>query len=418
MEKKMTEKMTGKITPAHLQTRAVHAGDRKPLEGFVPVTTPIYTASSFIYKDVDTLDKVFGHEIAGPAYARYSNPTNDALEELMASLESGAGALACSSGMAALQVALLTALTDRRKSVVAAESLYGASISLLMKVLDPLGIQVRFVDFCNLDAVNQAVIDNQPGVLLMETITNPILRVAAVDRLAQMARSAGAALIVDNTFATPLVIRPLEVGANFVVHSLTKYLAGHGDVLGGMVVADEENLEALRAYSRIVGPVLGPFESYLAMRGIKTFPLRMERQCANACRVASALAANPAIERVYYPSDPKHPDSEAIRRIFAPNLYGAVVSMELKNAQRAEVFRFLNALKMIVPATSVGDVHSMVLYPFMSSHREVSPKHRERMGIRENLVRLSVGIEGADDIIADLEEALGTLANSAIDSKD
>ena len=398
--------MEEKITPARLQTRAVHAGDRKRLPDFVPVTTPIYTASSFIYKDIETLDKVFGREAPGPSYARYSNPSNDALEELMASLESGAGALACSSGMAAVQVAFMTALADRRKSVVAAESLYGASISLLMKVLDPLGVQVKFVDFCDLDAVNKAVIEHRPGALLMETITNPLLRVAEVDRIGQLAKSAGAALIVDNTFATPLVIRPLEIGANFVVHSLTKYLAGHGDVLGGIVVADQENLEPLRAYSRIVGPVLGPFESYLAMRGVKTFPLRMERQCANACRVASALAANPAVERVYYPSDPKHPDAEAVRRLFAPNLYGAVVSFELKGAGREDVFRFLNALKMIVPATSVGDVHSMILYPFMSSHREISPKHRERMGVHENLVRLSVGIEAVEDIIADLERAL------------
>jgi cystathionine beta-lyase/cystathionine gamma-synthase len=389
-----------------LFTRAVHAGDRKPLEGFIPVTTPIYTASSFIYKDVEQLDKVFGREAGGPSYARYSNPSNDALEELMASLESGAGALACSSGMAAVQVALMTALTDRRKCIVAAESLYGASISLLMKVFDPMGVPIKFVDFCDLDAVKKAVTASKPGALLMETITNPVLRVAEVDRIAEIARGAGAALVVDNTFATPMIISPLEIGANFVVHSLTKYLAGHGDVLGGIVIADEDNLEPLRAYSRVVGPVLGPFEAYLTMRGIKTFPLRMERQCANACRVASALAANPGVERVYYPSDPRHPDAEAIHRIFAPNLYGAVVSFELKDAHREDMFRFINALKMIVPATSVGDVHSMILYPFMSTHREVSPKHRERMGIRENLVRLSVGIESADDIIADLEHAL------------
>ena len=398
--------MEEKISPARLQTRAVHAGDRKPLEGFIPVTTPIYTASSFIYKDVEQLDKVFGREVEGPSYSRYRNPTNDALEELMASLESGAGSLACSSGMAALQVALQVALTDRRKSIVAAQSLYGASISLLGKVFDPMGVNVKFVDFCDMDAVNKAVIDHKPGAMLMETITNPLLRVAEVDRIAQLAKSAGAALIVDNTFATPLIMRPIEIGASFVVHSLTKYLAGHGDVLGGIVVADEENLEPLRAYSRIVGPVLGPFESYMSMRGIKTFPLRMERQCANACRVASALAANPAIEKVYYPRDPKHPDVEAVKRLFSPDLYGAMVSFELKDAGREQVFRFMNALNMVVPATSLGDVHSMVLYPSMASHREVSPKHRERMGIRDNLVRLSVGIEAAEDIIADLEHAL------------
>jgi cystathionine gamma-synthase len=365
--------MEEKISPARLQTRAVHAGDRKPLEGFIPVTTPIYTASSFIYKDVEQLDKVFGREVEGPSYSRYRNPTNDALEELMASLESGAGSLACSSGMAALQVALQVALTDRRKSIVAAQSLYGASISLLGKVFDPMGVNVKFVDFCDMDAVNKAVIDHKPGAMLMETITNPLLRVAEVDRIAQLAKSAGAALIVDNTFATPLIMRPIEIGASFVVHSLTKYLAGHGDVLGGIVVADEENLEPLRAYSRIVGPVLGPFESYMSMRGIKTFPLRMERQCANACRVASALAANPAIEKVYYPRDPKHPDVEAVKRLFSPDLYGAMVSFELKDAGREQVFRFMNALNMVVPATSLGEVHSMVLYPSMASHRVVSP---------------------------------------------
>jgi cystathionine gamma-synthase/methionine-gamma-lyase len=155
--------------------------------------------------------------------------------------------------------------------------------------------------------------------------------------------------------------------------------------------------------------VLGPFESYLTMRGIKTFPLRMERQCANACRVASWLAAHPRVERVYFAGDPAHPDAAVIRRLFPQNLYGAIVSFEVKGAGREEVFRFMDALKLIVRATSLGDVHSMMLYPTMSSHREISPKHRERMGIRDGLVRLSVGIEAAEDIIGDLEQALAGL---------
>jgi cystathionine gamma-synthase/methionine-gamma-lyase len=163
----------------------------------------------------------------------------------------------------------------------------------------------------------------------------------------------------------------------------------------------------LRALSRAVGPVLGPFESYLTMRGIKTLPLRMERQCANACRVASWLASHGAIERVYFPADPAHPDAADIRRLLPPGLFGAIVSFELKGAGRDEVFRFMNALRMIVRATSLGDVHSMMLYPVMSSHREISPRHRERMGIRDNLVRLSVGIEAVEDIVEDLEQALG-----------
>jgi cystathionine beta-lyase/cystathionine gamma-synthase len=220
-----------------------------------------------------------------------------------------------------------------------------------------------------------------------------------------MARVIDAPVIVDNTFASPLLIRPLELGASIVVHSATKYLAGHGDVLGGLIIANEPDLEPVRGLSRIFGPILGPFECYLTMRGIKTFPLRMERQCQNACRVASWLAAHPRVEKVNFPSDPSHPDAAAIKRLFPKDLYGAMISFELKDAVREDVYQWMDALKMIVRATSLGDVHSMALYPLISSHRDLSPKQRERMGIRDNLIRLSMGIEAAEDIIADLEQA-------------
>jgi len=390
-----------------IHTKAVHAGDRKKPQPPTPVTTPIYTSSSYFYDSMEQLDRIFGHEEPGYCYARYDNPSNAALEEQISSLESGHGALACASGMMAIQMALTSALADRRKSVVAASSLYGATVGLLMNVLEPSGISVRFADVWDLDVLCAAVEEARPGAILIETISNPLLRVGQIDAIASLARQAGAALIVDNTFATPLIVRPLELGANFTVHSLTKYLAGHGDVLGGVVVSDREHYENLRKLSRTLGPVLGPFESYLTMRGIKTFPLRMERQCANACRLASWLASHPRVERVYFTADPAHPDAAAIRRLFPPNLYGAIVSFEVKDAGREEVFGFMNRLKLVVPATSLGDVHSMMLYPLMSSHREISPKHRERMGIRDSLVRLSVGIEAAEDIVADLDQALG-----------
>jgi cystathionine gamma-synthase/methionine-gamma-lyase len=390
-----------------IHTKAVHAGDRKKPGKHIPVTTPIWTASSYFYESMEQLDRVFGREEPGFAYARYDNPTNAALEELMCALENGHGALACASGMAALHVAMVAALADRRKSVVAADALYGATVGLLMNVLEPTGVKVRFADICDLDALRVAVKEAQPGCILIESISNPLLRVGAIDRIAEIAREAGAALVVDSTFATPMIARPLELGAHFSVHSVTKYLAGHGDVLGGVVVTDEEHTERLRTLSRTLGPVLGPFEAYLTLRGIKTFPLRMERQCANACRVASWLARRPAVERVYFPGDPAHPDAATIRRLFPPDLWGAMIGFEIRGAGREEIFRFMDALKMIVRATSLGDVHSMMLYPAMSSHREISPKHRERMGIRDNLVRLSVGIEAAEDIVGDLEQALG-----------
>ena len=389
-----------------IHSKAVHAGDRKKPGTHIPITTPIHTASSYFYDSMAQLDRVFGQEEPGYAYARYDNPTSAALEEAMCALENGQGALACASGMAALQAAMVTALADRRKSVVAANALYGATVSLLMNVLEPTGVQVRFTDVCDLDALRSAVAEAQPGCILIESISNPLLRVPPVDRIAEIARQAGAALVVDNTFATPMIARPLELGAHFSVHSVTKYLAGHGDVLGGVVVTGQEHIASLRTFSRIVGPVLGPFEAYLTMRGIKTFPLRMERQCANACRVASWLAGHSAVERVYFPGDPAHPDAATIHRLFPHDLRGAMIGFEIRGAGKEEIFRFMDALRMIVRATSLGDVHSMMLYPVMSSHRELSPKHRERMGIRDNLVRLSVGIEAVEDIVADLEQAL------------
>jgi cystathionine gamma-synthase/methionine-gamma-lyase len=389
-----------------LNTRAVHAGDRKHTGSWVPVTTPIHTAVSYFYDDTADLERVFANEIAGPNYARHGNPTNDALEELVASLESGAGALACSSGMAALNLAITAALLDRRRVILAASALYGATISMLTKVLEPSGIETVFVDFNDEAATAAAIAEHRPGALLMETISNPLLRVAPLDRIGAMAKDAGAQLIVDSTFSTPLINRPLELGATFVVHSLTKFLSGHGDVLGGIVVTNDANIEAVRALARSLGPVLGPFESYLAMRGIKTFPVRMERQCANACRVASFLAGHPAVERVYFPADPAHPDAAIVKRIFAPGLYGAMVSFEVRGADREGIFSLMNAFRLVIPATSLGDVQTMVSYSAMSSHRELSPKHRARLGINDNLLRLSVGIEAVEDIISDLDQAL------------
>ncbi|MGA2436531.1 MAG: PLP-dependent aspartate aminotransferase family protein, partial [Bryobacteraceae bacterium] len=287
-----------------IETKAVHAGERKKANSCIPVATPIYTASSYFYEKMEQLDKVFAREEPGYCYARHDNPTNSALEELATAFENGHGALACASGMAAIQIAIMTALTDRRKSVLAADALYGATTNLLMNVFAPMGVDVRFVDVCDAKAVERGIAAQKPGCILMETISNPLLRVAELDRIAEMAQSAGAALLVDNTFATPLLARPLELGAHLVVHSATKYLAGHGDVLAGLVIADASHYEPLRALSRAYGPVLGPFESYLTLRGMKTFPLRMERQCANACRVAAWLAEQPKIEKVYFPSQP------------------------------------------------------------------------------------------------------------------
>jgi cystathionine gamma-synthase/methionine-gamma-lyase len=389
-----------------IHTKAVHTGDRKKPPAEIPVTTPIYSAASYISDRTEDLDRIFAHELEGFSYARYGTPTSAALEELVASLEGGHGALACASGMSALEIAVLTALLGRPKSVLAAEAIYGATINLFLRVFEPLGVAVRYVDMYDLAAVERAAAVSRPGCILMETISNPVLRVGDIARIAQLAEAADAALLVDNTFATPLLVRPLELGANFVVHSLTKYLAGHGDVLGGIVVSDEPHFEPMRTLARTYGPLLGAFEAYLAMRGIKTFPLRMERQCANAVRVAEWLGRHPRVGRVLFPGDPAHPDAAVIARLFPAGLYGAMIGFTVKDAARQDIFAFMDRLKLVVRATSLGDVHSMILYPVISSHRETPPELRERLGIAENLVRLSVGIEAVDDIAADLAQAL------------
>ena len=388
------------------ESKTVHWGDRQKPGSFVPVTTPIYTAASYVYDSMEQLDRIFDMKESGPSYARYDNPTRSALEEMMRELESGTGAIACASGMMALHIAVLAALLDRPKRVIAANMMYGATTAMLMQIFEPLGVETTQVDPCDLDAFEAALNEVKPGAVVMETVANPLLRVPSLDRIAALCKQAGAALIVDNTFATPMMLRPLEHGASIVCHSATKYLSGHGDVLGGVIIADQAHYDIVRTLSRTLGPVMGPFESYLTLRGIKTLALRFERQCANAKQVAAFLLSDPRVERVYFPGDPKHPDAEAIQRLLPENLRGGLVSFEIKGAGRQETFQFMERLKMIVRATSLGDVHTMILYPAMASHRDLSPKHRERLGIRDNLVRISVGIEAIDDILADLDQAL------------
>lgn len=393
------------------ESQVVHAGDRKRGNGaYTGSTTPIHLGTTYFYESAETLDRVLGNEEEGFSYARYSNPTNSALEELTTQIEGGFGSLATASGMAALQLAIRAALLDRRHSVVTSNAIYGATIKMFDQVFAPFEVEITYVDICDLDAVEKAVEKAKPGCIFTESISNPKLRVPHLGKIAAMAKASGAAFVVDSTFSTPMLLRPLDHGANIVVHSATKYLAGHGDVLGGIIVSDEEHFNSIRTLARIVGPGLGPFESYLTMRGIKTLALRFERQCQNAQAIAEWLRSSPLVDRIFYCSDPDHPDAAAIREQFAPELFGAILSFEIKGADKAAVLRFMNRLRMIVPGTSLGDVHTLLLYPTIASHRDISPKMRERMGIPDNLVRIAAGIEAKEDIIRDLEQSLSECA--------
>jgi cystathionine gamma-synthase/methionine-gamma-lyase len=391
-------------------TRAVHAGERGPRPDFTPVSTPVHHSVGYLYDDMADLDGVFGGERSGYVYPRYGSPTVSAFEGAVAELEGGGDAVAFASGMGAIHAALMGAGVRTGKAVVAAADLYGATYALLERTFASLGVRVRFVDITELDLVGQAVADEQPAAVLCEIISNPLMKVADVPALAEMAHAAGATLIVDSTFASPYLFRPLEQGADYAVHSATKYLAGHGDVMAGVVACSAERGLDLRERQKLLGANLGPQEAWLALRGLKTLPLRMRQHCANAQVVAEWLAGHPAVAQVHYPGLPGHPQHATAARLFAGHGFGGMVSFDLRGAGQAEVFCFMEALELVLSATTLGDVYSLTLYPAHSSHRQVAPEVRQAIGIGDGLVRLSVGIEDVQDIIADLQQALEAMS--------
>jgi cystathionine gamma-synthase len=397
-------------------TRLVHVGERTARGPAVPTSTPIYTSATYLHEHVADLDQAFatGEDFV---YARYGNPTVQQLEAVMADIEGGVGAVACSSGMAALHLAVLAGATPRGESqprfrgVLAGRDLYGATSGLLDGFFAAHGAQVHTVDMCDLAAVKRTL-DTEPiDLLVVEQISNPLLRVVDIRALADLARVAKARLVVDSTLASPVLERPLQLGADLAVHSATKFLGGHADVTGGVVVARTRMaLEALRTYSKMLGPILGPFEASLISRGIKTLGLRVRAQCASALAVARWLDTHPRIECVYYPGLENHPQHELATRAFG-GCYGALVSCDLADAERADTMRFIDGLKLILPATSLGDVYTLVTAPFVSSHRDLTPAQRAERGIRDSLLRFSIGIENTEDIVADLDQALGRLGD-------
>jgi cystathionine beta-lyase/cystathionine gamma-synthase len=396
----------GMLKDKSIYTQAVHAGERGPRPDFTPVSTPLYQSVGYLYDEMGDLDGVFGGTREGYVYPRYGSPTVSAFEQAVATLESAEDAVAFASGMGAIHAALMGAGIRAGTSIVAAADLYGATYALLARTFTTLGARVRFVDITDLDEVAQAIAEEQPVALLCEIISNPLMKVADVPRLAVMAHEADAVLIVDATFASPYLFRPLEHGADYAVHSATKYLGGHGDVMAGVVACAAERGHDLRERQKLLGANLGPLQAWLALRGLKTLPLRMRQHCGNAQAVAEWLAGHPAIARVNYPGLPDHPQHGVAVRLFDGRGFGGMMSFDLRDAGQAEVFQFMETLELVLPATTLGDVYSLTLYPAHSSHRQVAPEVRAAIGIGEGLVRLSVGIEDAEDIIADLAVAL------------
>lgn len=396
----------GKSRKHRFDTRAVHVGKGDRSGDYIPTVAPIYPAVSYHYEHMEDLDEVFAGKRGGYLYSRYGSPTVAALEEAVADLEGGEKGLAFASGMAAIHAVLLAVGARAGTSIVAAQDLYGMTYALLDQIFRSQGVTVRFVDAADIGAVEKACAELKPVALLVETISNPLLKVADIEGLAEAAHRHGAALMVDNTFAASYLLQPLSLGADVVINSATKYLGGHDDVLAGTVVTSRDLFKDLLPVLKLTGANLGPFEAWLLLRGLKTLPVRMQRHCENAAAVADWLEGQPQVSRVLYPGLRSHPQHKLAKRLFGDRGFGGVVAFEIEGAGREEVFRFFEALKLCLPAATLGDVHSLVLYPAHSSHRALTLKERKRIGIGDGLVRLSVGIEAVEDIIDDLAQAM------------
>ncbi len=387
-----------------IATRLVHAGERLGTPTGQPVATPIYASTTFTYASMADADAVLGGEKPGYIYTRYGNPTVAALEQAILSLEGGVAAIAYASGMAALHAAVLACEPSPGSTILASQDLYGATLDLLVRLFGQFDIKTVTADFSDLAGLAAKAEEVRPRILVAETISNPLLKICDIDACAAVAKNHHARLIVDNTFATPFLCRPLEHGADFVVHSATKYLSGHADVTGGAVVAKEHPDDtALISIMKLAGGILGPWEAHEILRGIKTLGLRVERQCENAHRIAETLTADPRVERVYYPA---LAGTETLQRMLRPGHAGAMITIQLAEDSRDAAFRFMDALRLCVRATSLGDVFTGVLHPASSSHREMSPARRRQAGISDGLIRISVGIEEVQDILNDLHQAL------------
>jgi cystathionine beta-lyase/cystathionine gamma-synthase len=399
--------MTDDNRELDIATQLVHAGEREGTPAGQPVATPIYASSTFTYDSMEEIDRVFAGETPGYVYTRHGNPTVAALEDAIKKAEGGATACAYSSGMAAMHAALFACELTPGATVLASQDLYGATTNLLLTIFGSFGIKTVTADFSNLDEVRAHARETKPRVLIAETISNPLLKVCDLNACAEIAHAANARLIVDNTFASPYLCRPLEHGAELVVHSATKYLGGHGDATGGVVVSrDEVDSTALIGVMKLVGGVLSVWEAHEILRGLKTLVLRMDRHCENAEVLAERLRNHPRVGRVHFPGLTTDDRKDIARRILREPHLGGLVSIELKDNTRAAAFRFMNALKLCVRSTSLGDVFTSVLHPATASHRDLSGSRRQQLGITDGLVRISVGIEKVDDIIADIEQAL------------
>jgi cystathionine beta-lyase/cystathionine gamma-synthase len=368
-----------------LETQCLHAGERWEKHDIWTSSTPIFNSTTYFYDSFQDLEDRIYYRKPGYVYSRGGSPTNTTLERAISTLERAEVTHVCSSGMAASHLALLTAGAGRD---------------------DHLGARSILMDFTDLNRLEHVIKREGPRIVYFEVVTNPLTKVIDAPSVIEIAHRYGATVIVDNTFTTPYLLKPFELGADFVSHSVTKFLSGHGDVLAGSVSCHRKDFDKLHDMLIQVGCTLGPNEAWLALRGLKTFPLRMERHCANALEIARFLENHPLIERVRYPGLPSHPQHETASRIFHDRRYGAMLSFDIANCDKDVAFRFLDSLKIVLPATTLGDVYSLIVNPARSTHHWLSKEKLAAIGIGIGTFRMSAGVENVEDLKEDLDQAL------------
>ncbi|MBX0333096.1 aminotransferase class I/II-fold pyridoxal phosphate-dependent enzyme [Pontibacter sp. HSC-14F20] len=368
-----------------------------------PKTTPIYQTSVFTFEDLNDLELYFDQPEQKYMYTRYGNPNSDELADEVNNLEGGAGAVATSSGMSAILTAVLT-YCQSGDHLLCAEEIYGGSAALLSHELTRMGVTVTYVPGDELYTLDGHVRENTK-LLLAETMSNPLLQVADLQRLSAETKRTGIKLLVDNTFATPAITKPLHLGVDMVIHSVTKYLSGHSDVTAGAVVAAKaEDMERSKQIMRVYGLNLSPFESWLAARGLKTLNVRMKQHCFNAMAVAEFLSRHPKVKQVWYPGLAQHPQHK-LAKGQGSGMFGGMLSFRLED-ELETVNTFMRSLKHIPFAPSLAGVSSSISHPLRTSHRSLSPDQQQKLGITLGVIRLSVGIEETVELLADLAQAL------------
>lgn len=384
-------------------TKAIHAGET-PDKATGAVAVPIYMANTFAFPTAEVAAATFAGEQAGYIYTRWGNPTQATLERRIAALEGGEAALATASGMAAIATAIMS-VVRQGDHIVATKAIYSATFNLLDKELPRYGVTTTFVDATDPENVANAIRDNT-RIVYLESPGNPTLALNDIAACAKIAREAGALTFVDNTFATPINQRPLDLGADVVLHSATKYFCGHGDAIGGAIVGSHAFIENTRTgILRDMGGITSPFNAWLILRGIQTLPLRMERHNANALKVSRFLEEHPAISWVAYPGLESHPQHELARRQMRG--YGGMVCFEVKGGVEAGT-RLMNNIQLCTLTVSLGDTKTLICHSASTTHSTVPAEARRAAGITDGLVRMSVGLEDPEDIISDLDQALMT----------